>query len=102
MLNSASPPAVPVAVTVLSQPVVIHALALCNTNPQVVVDAGEVADPVVAFSDDVWESAPADAVLVADTNGVKDEGIHPVTAFDLAKVVFGQVGAVENNMFCYD
>ena len=102
MLNSASPPAVPVAVTVLSQPVVIHALALCNTNPQVVVDAGEVADPVVAFSDDVWESAPADAVLVADTNGVKNEGIHPVTAFDLAKVVFGQVGAVENNIFCYD
>lgn len=74
--------------TVFAEPVVIHTLALCNTHPQVVVNAGEMTNPVVAFSDDVWKSVSADAVLVADTNGVKYKGIHPMTAFDLAEVIF--------------
>merc|ERR1711931_34613 len=86
--SSTSPPAVSVAVTVFAEPVVIHTLALCNTHPQVVVNAGEMTNPVVAFSDDVWKSVSADAVLVTDTNGVKYEGIHPMTAFDLAEVIF--------------
>ena len=68
--------------TIFAEPVVIDALALCNARPQVVVSAGEMTDPVVAFSDDARQSVSADAVLVTDTNGVKDEGIHPTTAFD--------------------
>ena len=88
MTSSTSPPAVSVAVTVFAEPVVIDTLALCNTHPQVVVNAGEMTNPVVAFSDDKWKFVFADAVLVADTNGVKYEGIHPTTAFDLAEVIF--------------
>ena len=81
MASSASPPAVPVAVAVLAQPVVIHPLALRHARPQVVVGAGEVTDPAVALSDDARQSVPADAVLVTYAGGVKDEGIHPTTAF---------------------
>ena len=87
-MSSASPPAVSVTVTIFTEPVVIDALALCNAHPQVVVNAGEMMDPVVASSDDAWQFVSADAVLVTDTNGVKDEGIHQMTAFDLTEVIF--------------
>ena len=70
MASSASPPTVSVAVTIFAEPVVIDAFALCNTHPQVVVNAGEMTNPDVAFSDDNRKSMFADAVLVTDTNGV--------------------------------
>ena len=98
-MASTSPPAEFQTVTIFVNPFLENMTSTMNFSFEVMIDAFEMFDFVMAFSDNYGISFVAYTVLVADLDSVYNKRIDSPTIFALMGVIFSyKIGAAKLNV----